>query len=184
MYQVWEECGHHLHVIRCKSSATLVSWELVLGDKPCLFLPIQLCAGRQRLPHHAVGVQQPLHPDLRGERSRQDRGLQENPAVLCRQLPEYQTPEQRQGQAASLQPGAWGLRHWTPSLETILSAEKYILKSVCGSVYPSRLSEMPKLWRMTTQAALENTWTSSLTTRLTRISPANVMVSFFNLSST
>lgn len=33
----------------------------------------------------------------------------------------------------------------------------------------SRLSEMAKLWRMTTQAASGNTWTSNLTTRLAEI---------------
>lgn len=76
-----------------------------------LCLCFQLCAGGQRLPHHAVWVQQPLHPDLGGERSRQDRGFEENPAVLRSQLSEHQTPEQRPGQATPLQPSAWGQWH-------------------------------------------------------------------------
>lgn len=40
-------------------------------------------------------------------------------------------------------------------------------KIILSHFWSARLLEMPKLWRMTTQAALENTWTSSLTTRWT-----------------
>lgn len=69
----------------------------------------KLCLGRQRLPNHAGRVQQPLHPHLWWERSREDRGLQEDPAVLRSQLPEYSAAQHRQGQNAHVQPRPRGL---------------------------------------------------------------------------
>lgn len=65
--------------------------------------PLQLRFGGQRLPNHAGGIQQPLHPHLRWERSGEDGGLQEDSAVLCRQLSEHGSTEHRQGQNAHVQ---------------------------------------------------------------------------------
>lgn len=51
---------------------------------------------------------------------------------------------------------------------TTILEKNGILKSGISFIYSFityRLLEMPKPWRMTTQAALGNTWTSSLTTR-------------------
>lgn len=70
---------------------------------------LQLCFGGQRLPNHAGRVQQPLHPHLWGERSWEDRGLQEDSAVLRCQLSEHGFTEHCQGQNAHVQSHPRGL---------------------------------------------------------------------------
>lgn len=69
----------------------------------------QLCLGRHCLSNHADRVQQSLHPHLWWEWSREDGGLQEDPAVLCCHLSEHRTTKHRQGQNAHVQPYPRGL---------------------------------------------------------------------------
>lgn len=120
---------------------------------------LQLRFGGQRLPNHADGAQQPLHPHLWGERSWEDRGLQEDSAVLCRQLSEHGFTEHSQGQNAHVQSRPRGLITFTDTMW--LKIEAVLM---CRGV-SRRLSATPKLWKTTTRADLGNTWTFSLTAR-------------------
>lgn len=47
---------------------------------------LQLRSGRQLLPILEDGEEGPVHPHLWGERRREDRGVQEDSAILCRHL--------------------------------------------------------------------------------------------------
>lgn len=100
---------------------------------------LQLRFGGQRLPNHAGGVQQPLHPHLWGERSREDRGLQEDSAVLCRQLSQHGFTQHCQGQNAHVQSRPRGLMLFIDAMWLTIEA----VLTCCG--VSRRLSAMPKL---------------------------------------
>lgn len=128
---------------------------------------LQLRLGRQRLPHHADRVQQSFHPHLWWEWSREDGGLQEDSAVLRRQLSEHHSTKHRQGQNAHVQPCPRGLTvthviplEWHTKKQAMLT-----LMTLCGMVFPHRLSATPKHWKMTTRVGSGSIWTFSLTAR-------------------
>lgn len=80
-----------------------------------LLLPSsQLRGGRQLLPLPEDGEEGPVHPHLGGERRRQDRGLQEDPAVLRRHLSGQRAGPDGEGPPAAVQPGAGGERDSGP----------------------------------------------------------------------
>ena len=128
---------------------------------------LQLRLGRQRLPNHADGVRQSLHPHLRRERSGEDGGLQEDSAVLRCQLSEHHSSQHRQGQNAHVQPRPRGLMmimlyHCNDKPESMSCFNTGVCVMWCFSC---RLSATPKRWKMTTQVGLGSIWTFSLTAR-------------------
>lgn len=125
---------------------------------------LQLRLGRQCLPNHADRVQQPFHPHLWWEWSREDWGLQEDFAVLRRQLSEHGSAQHCPGQNAHVQPRPRGRM----GIYTIIQkCVKRFVTRVGANLFLlfCRLSAMPKHWKMTTQVDLGSTWTFSLTDR-------------------
>lgn len=77
-------------------------------DHESLLPSSQLCGGGQLVPLPEDGTQGPVHPHLRGERRREDRGLQEDPAVLRRHVSGQRAGSDGQRPPAAVQPGAGG----------------------------------------------------------------------------
>lgn len=74
----------------------------------CLPPLLQLCSGRQLVPLHEDRGEGPVHPDLRGERCREDGGIQEDSAVLRRHLSGQRAGADSEGPPAAVQPCARG----------------------------------------------------------------------------
>lgn len=68
----------------------------------------QLCGGGQLVPFPEDRKKGPVHPHLRGERRWEDRGLQEDPAVLRRHVSGQRTGSDGQRPPAAVQPCAGG----------------------------------------------------------------------------
>lgn len=68
----------------------------------------QLRGGRQLVPLHEDGEEGPVHPDLRGERRREDGGVQKDPAVLRCHLSGQRAGADRQRPTAAVQPRPGG----------------------------------------------------------------------------
>lgn len=90
----------------------------------CIYIvvsPLQLRSRRQLVPLHEDGAEGPVHPHLRGERRREDGGVQEDPAVLRRHLSRQRAGADGQGPPPAVQPGAGGERRGLASCRRTVS---------------------------------------------------------------
>lgn len=95
-------------VFQTLDSGCVLKTAFAYHEHESLLSSSQLCSGGQLVPFLEDRKKGPVHPHLRGERRWEDRGLQEDPAVLRRHVSGQRAGSDGQRPPAAVQPCAGG----------------------------------------------------------------------------